>query len=241
MILSQIPESDEEGAISSPFSSPFASGPKAASFSFWIGTPIFSPKLRPCSSACNCYCGNRTWQLFWLLHMMTALFNNVEHRAFSLLQFSELRLLTGSWYAVGSRVISGAFSTHSVPVFAFCSVPNLTESARHGTIGEGRVLEREVGVFSLEHQHVHLWSRRLINSPRIAASLELTSCFTSPTSSLSVFVSHSVTVRISNHHFYILRHHRSLLRVTTGSKRRPAWLKNPSHQIYNVNWISYIL
>ena len=35
------------GDISSPFSSAFASGPKGASFSFWIGTPLFRPKLRP--------------------------------------------------------------------------------------------------------------------------------------------------------------------------------------------------
>jgi len=48
MTLSQTPESDEEGDIFSPFSSAFASDPKSASFSFWIGTPLFRPKLRPC-------------------------------------------------------------------------------------------------------------------------------------------------------------------------------------------------
>jgi len=39
--LSQTPESDVEGDTSSPFLSPFALGPKGASFSFWICTPTF--------------------------------------------------------------------------------------------------------------------------------------------------------------------------------------------------------
>jgi len=36
------------GDTSSPFSSPLASLPKGVSFSFWTGTPLFRPKLRPC-------------------------------------------------------------------------------------------------------------------------------------------------------------------------------------------------
>jgi len=52
------PESDEEGDIPSPFYSPFASGLKGASFSFWIGT-LFRPKLRPwpgTSTVMDTYC-----------------------------------------------------------------------------------------------------------------------------------------------------------------------------------------
>ena len=45
-VLFQTPESDEEDT-SSPFSSPLASRTKVASFSFWIGTPLFRLKLRP--------------------------------------------------------------------------------------------------------------------------------------------------------------------------------------------------
>ena len=43
--VSQIPESDEEGTFP-PHFPPFASGPKSTSFSFWIGIPLFRPKLR---------------------------------------------------------------------------------------------------------------------------------------------------------------------------------------------------
>ena len=41
------PRVDEEGILPI-FSSPFASGPQGAPFFFWIGTPLFRPKLRPC-------------------------------------------------------------------------------------------------------------------------------------------------------------------------------------------------
>jgi len=46
-MLSQTPESDEEGILPphSPPLSPRESGPKCASFSFWIGTSTFRPKL----------------------------------------------------------------------------------------------------------------------------------------------------------------------------------------------------
>ena len=47
--------------VTSPFSSIFASGPKGASFSFWIGTPLFRPKLRPW--------GYKTVQFFVCTHL----------------------------------------------------------------------------------------------------------------------------------------------------------------------------
>ena len=52
MTLSQTPESNEEGNTSSPFSSPFASDPRAYR-SLSESAPHFGPKLRPAAPDCN--------------------------------------------------------------------------------------------------------------------------------------------------------------------------------------------